>query len=63
MTETGSNFGRRELQVHVRDATSDIRGKALLKQYLPAAYMWEEAPGIPTRIKDSRIKEIQTHLN
>lgn len=39
---------------------ADIRGKALLKQCLPAAYMWEEAPGIPTRIKDSRIKEIQT---
>ena len=39
---------------------ADIRGKALLKQWLPAAYMWEEAPGIPTRIKDTRIKEIQT---
>ncbi len=39
---------------------ADIRGKALLKQCLPAAYIWEEAPGIPTRIKDSRIKEIQT---
>lgn len=39
---------------------ADIRGKALLKQCLPAAYMWEEAPGIPTRIKDTRIKEIQT---
>ena len=39
---------------------ADVRGKALLKQCLPAAYMWEEAPGIPTRIKDSRIKEIQT---
>ena len=39
---------------------ADIRGKALLKQCLPAAYIWEEAPGIPTRIKDSRIKDIQT---
>lgn len=39
---------------------ADIRGKALLKQCLPAAYVWEEAPGIPTRIKDSRIKDIQT---
>ena len=39
---------------------ADIRGKALLKQFLPAAYMWEEASGIPTRIKDTRIKEIQT---
>ena len=46
--------------IQPEQVAADVRGKALLKQCLPAAYVWEEAPGIPTRIKDSRIKEIQT---
>ena len=46
--------------IQPEQVAADIRGKAILKQCLPAAYIWEEAPGIPTRIKDSRIKEIQT---
>lgn len=46
--------------IQPEQVAADVRGKAILKQCLPAAYMWEEAPGIPTRIKDSRIKDIQT---
>lgn len=47
-------------EIQPEQIAADVRGRAILKQCLPAAYMWEEAPGIPTRIKDSRIKEIQT---
>ncbi|MBR0238438.1 MAG: hypothetical protein IJQ39_10140 [Thermoguttaceae bacterium] len=47
-------------EIQQEQIAADVRGKAILKQCLPAAYMWEEAPGIPTRIKDSRIKDIQT---
>ena len=46
--------------IQPEQVAADVRGKALLKQWLPAAFIWEEVPGIPARIKDTRIKEIQT---